>query len=85
MVQVTTGRGHQWGEDPYMVPQMGLDAGSSLIMPDAGRMMRRMTVRRQWHWDKGAHLTGQPGFLKAGMVPPKVPIIGNAGMKLPIK
>jgi len=65
--------------------QMGLDAGNPNIMPGAGRRMRRMTVRRQWQWDKGAHLTGQPGFLKSGMVPPKVPIIGNAGMKLPIK
>lgn len=82
---VKTGRGHQWGEDPYMVTQMGLDAGNPLIMPDAGRMMRRMTVRRQWHWDKGGSLTGQPGFKQLGLVPPKVPIIGNAGMKMPIK
>ena len=97
------------GEDPYMVTQMGLDAGNPNIMPGAGRMMRRMTVRRQWHWDKGsgkcpspppfdvcavdvashargfAALTGKPGFIAAGMVPPKVPILGNAGMKMPIK
>ena len=39
-----------------MIPQMGLDAGSPLLIPDAGRVMRRMTVRRQWHWDKGAGL-----------------------------
>ena len=52
--QVLKGRGHQWGKDPYMVTQMGLDAGNPDIMPDAGRMMRRMTVRRQWHWDKGS-------------------------------
>ena len=76
--QVKTGRGHQWGEDPYMVTQMGLDAGNPLIMPDAGRMMRRMTVRRQWHWDKGGALTGQQGFKQLGLVPPKVPIIGAA-------
>lgn len=68
-----------------MVTQMGLDAGNPDIMPDAGRMMRRMTVRRQWHWDKGSALTGQPGFIASGMVPPKVPILGNAGMKMPNK
>ena len=39
-----------------MIPQMGLDAGSPLLIPDAGRVMRRMTVRRQWHWDKGSGL-----------------------------
>lgn len=83
--QVLKGRGHQWGKDPYMVTQMGLDAGNPDIMPDAGRMMRRMTVRRQWHWDKGSALTGQPGFIASGMVPPKVPILGNAGMKMPNK
>jgi len=52
--EVLNGRGHQWGTDPYMVTQMGLDAGNPNIMPGAGRMMRRMTVRRQWHWDKGS-------------------------------
>jgi hypothetical protein len=83
--EVLKGRGHQWGEDPYMVSQMGLDAGNPNIMPDAGRMMRRMTVRRQWHWDKGGELTGQPGFLDLGLIPPDVPILGNAGMKMPIK
>ena len=39
-----------------MIPQMGLDAGSPLLIPDAGRVMRRLTVRRQWHWDKGSGL-----------------------------
>ena len=72
---VLKGKGHQWESDPYFLSQKGLDAGSPDILP--ARMMRRMTVRRQWHWDKGGKITGKGGFIKAGMVPPKVPLLGN--------
>ncbi|EKX50707.1 hypothetical protein GUITHDRAFT_103298 [Guillardia theta CCMP2712] len=75
---VLNGPGHQWEHDPYFVTEMGLDDGSSNLASDFGRMMRRMTVRRQWHWDKAGEVTGQPGFIQSGKVPPQVPIFGNA-------
>mmetsp|Transcript_22630 Transcript_22630/g.50980 ORF Transcript_22630/g.50980 Transcript_22630/m.50980 type:complete len:156 (+) Transcript_22630:217-684(+) len=75
---VLNGPGHQWEKDPFFVTEMGLDDGNPNLASDFGRMIRRMTVRRQWHWDKGGEVTGQPGFIQSGKVPPQVPIFGNA-------
>ena len=73
--EVLHGKGHQWESDPYVMLQKGLDSGNPDIIP--ARMMRRMTVRRQWHWNKGSGITGGPTFIQSGMVPPKVPVLGN--------